>query len=79
MSLVDEAQVDAFISKIKASYGPYRHLEGEALQEVIFATKPSSGVCGTSIRRSVSFSLRIKHSLCHSIQVWRMNGVEVVV
>lgn len=54
MSLVDEAQVDAFIAKIKASYGPYRYLEGEALQEVIFATKPSSGVCGTSIRRYVS-------------------------
>ncbi|KAG6370756.1 GHMP kinase [Boletus reticuloceps] len=45
VSLVDEAQVDAFISKIKASYGPYRDLEGEALEEVIFATKPSSGVC----------------------------------
>ncbi|KAF8547429.1 galactokinase gal [Imleria badia] len=45
VSLVDEAQVDAFIAKIKARYGPYRDLEGEALQEVIFATKPSSGVC----------------------------------
>ncbi|KAG8213486.1 ribosomal protein S5 domain 2-type protein [Butyriboletus roseoflavus] len=45
VSLVNEAQVDAFISKIKASYSPYRDLEGEALQEVIFATKPSSGVC----------------------------------
>ena len=48
MSLVDESQVEAFISKMKASYGPYRDLEGEALQEVIFATKPSSGVCGMS-------------------------------
>jgi len=48
VSLVDEAQVDAFISMIKANYGPYRDLEGEALQEVIFATKPSSGVCGMS-------------------------------
>lgn len=54
MSLVDEVQVDAFISMIKASYGPYRDLEGEALQEVIFATKPSSGVCGMSTRRSLS-------------------------
>lgn len=55
MSLVDEIQVDAFISKMKASYGPYRDLEGEALQEVIFATKPSSGVCGMSIRRPFPF------------------------
>ena len=50
VSLVDESQVDAFIARIKAGYGPYRDLEGEALQEVIFATKPSSGVCGTSIQ-----------------------------
>ncbi|KAF9220410.1 galactokinase gal [Gyrodon lividus] len=45
VSLVDESQVDSFISKIKANYGPYRDLDGEALKEVIFATKPSSGVC----------------------------------
>ncbi|KAG9314775.1 GHMP kinase [Chiua virens] len=45
VSLVDESQVDAFIAKIKAKYGPYRNLEGDSLQEAIFATKPSSGVC----------------------------------
>lgn len=50
MSLVDEHQVDAFIAKIKAGYGPYQDLEGGALQELIFATKPSSGVCGALIR-----------------------------
>lgn len=48
VSLVDETQVDAFIAKIKAGYGPYLDLGGEELQQVIFATKPSSGVCGTS-------------------------------
>ncbi|KIJ60360.1 hypothetical protein HYDPIDRAFT_117268 [Hydnomerulius pinastri MD-312] len=45
VSLVDDSQVDSFIAKIKANYGPYRDLEGDALREVIFATKPSSGVC----------------------------------
>ncbi|KIJ13155.1 hypothetical protein PAXINDRAFT_170777 [Paxillus involutus ATCC 200175] len=45
VSLVDQSQVDSFIAVIKKNYGPYQHLEGEALQEVIFATKPSSGVC----------------------------------
>ncbi|KAF8119989.1 hypothetical protein EV363DRAFT_1408839 [Boletus edulis] len=62
VSLVDEAQVDAFISKIKASYGPYRDLEGEA------------GVCGTSIRWSIlCFHARL-NTLC-SIQVYSMKGV----
>ncbi|KAH7913500.1 ribosomal protein S5 domain 2-type protein [Hygrophoropsis aurantiaca] len=45
VSLVDATQVDSFIAKIKASYGPYKDLEGDALREVIFATKPSSGAC----------------------------------
>jgi galactokinase len=45
VSLVDENKVDEFIAKVKASYGPYKELEGTALHEVIFATKPSSGAC----------------------------------
>ncbi|EGO24235.1 hypothetical protein SERLADRAFT_361401 [Serpula lacrymans var. lacrymans S7.9] len=45
VSLVDETQVDSFIGKVKAAYPPYRDLEGDALHEVIFATKPSSGAC----------------------------------
>ncbi|EGN92375.1 hypothetical protein SERLA73DRAFT_65919 [Serpula lacrymans var. lacrymans S7.3] len=48
VSLVDETQVDSFIGKVKAAYPPYRDLEGDALHEVIFATKPSSGACGES-------------------------------
>lgn len=56
MSLVDESQVDAFIANIKARYAPYRDLEGEALHEVIFATKPSSGACGTSVSSSLRLS-----------------------
>jgi hypothetical protein len=43
---VSETEVEAFIAKIKNSYGPYKGLEGEKLHEVIFATKPSSGACG---------------------------------
>ncbi|TFK49794.1 Galactokinase [Heliocybe sulcata] len=46
VSLVAESEVDQFIAKIKAAYPPYKNLEGEALHEVIFATKPSSGAFG---------------------------------
>ncbi|EIN10114.1 Galactokinase [Punctularia strigosozonata HHB-11173 SS5] len=45
VSLVPESEVDSFIAKVKAAYPPYKGLEGEALHEVIFATKPSSGAC----------------------------------
>ncbi|PPQ63934.1 hypothetical protein CVT24_009109 [Panaeolus cyanescens] len=45
VSLVPEGKVDEFIQKIKATYAPYSGLEGSALNEVIFATKPSSGAC----------------------------------
>lgn len=48
VSLVAEDQVQQFITKIRDTYGPYRGLEGEALNEVIFATRPSSGACGRS-------------------------------
>lgn len=47
ISLVPEAIVDSFIAKVKETYGPYKDLEGDRLSEVIFATKPSSGACGT--------------------------------
>ncbi|KAK7006218.1 Galactokinase gal [Favolaschia claudopus] len=45
VSLVPEAQVDAFIKKVAETYPPYKGLEGEALSEVIFATRPSVGAC----------------------------------
>ncbi|KAJ3735757.1 GHMP kinase [Lentinula guzmanii] len=45
VSLVAEDNVDSFIKKVSATYGPYKGLHGEALDEVIFATKPSSGAC----------------------------------
>ncbi|KAL6301197.1 Galactokinase [Sparassis latifolia] len=45
VSLVAEDKVDEFISRIKAVYGPYKNLEGDALHDAIFATKPSSGAC----------------------------------
>ncbi|KDQ29635.1 hypothetical protein PLEOSDRAFT_1076334 [Pleurotus ostreatus PC15] len=47
VSLVPEAIVDSFIAKVKETYGPYKDLEGDRLGEVIFATTPSSGACGT--------------------------------
>lgn len=48
VSLVPEGKVDEFIQKIKETYGPYKDLEGSALNEVIFATKPGRGACGKS-------------------------------
>ena len=46
ISLVAENQVDNFIQKLKETYPPYKNLEGDALNEVIFATKPGRGACG---------------------------------
>ena len=46
MSLVAEDRVEAFISQVRKMYPPYKELGDEALSEVIFATKPSSGACG---------------------------------
>ncbi|KAG6873465.1 hypothetical protein C0995_015168 [Termitomyces sp. Mi166 len=46
VSLVAEDEVTSFIEQIKNAYVPYKSLEGEALGEVIFATRPSSGACG---------------------------------
>ena len=38
--------MDGFIQKLKETYPPYKNLEGDALYEVIFATKPGRGACG---------------------------------
>ena len=46
ISLVAENKVDDFIQKLKETYPPYKNLEGDALDKVIFATKPGSGACG---------------------------------
>ncbi|KAJ7340726.1 GHMP kinase [Mycena albidolilacea] len=45
VSLVPEAKVASFIKKVSETYAPYKGLEGEALSEVIFATRPSTGAC----------------------------------
>lgn len=45
VSLVSEGKVKDFIQKMKESYPPYEDLEGDALDEVIFATKPGRGAC----------------------------------
>ncbi|CAA7269550.1 unnamed protein product [Cyclocybe aegerita] len=45
VSLVREGEVEKFIQKVKEAYTPYKGLEGDALNEVIFATKPSRGAC----------------------------------
>ena len=48
VSLVVEDDVDAFIKRVSEAYAPYKELSGDALKEVIFATKPSSGASGKS-------------------------------
>ncbi|KAJ7447089.1 Galactokinase [Mycena galericulata] len=45
VSLVPETEVESFIKKVSETYPPYKGLEGDALSEVIFATRPSSGAC----------------------------------
>ncbi|KAJ6514730.1 Galactokinase [Mycena vulgaris] len=45
VSLVPEDEVDSFIKKVSETYPPYKGLEGDALSEVIFATRPSTGAC----------------------------------
>ncbi|KAJ7054482.1 hypothetical protein C8F01DRAFT_1324025 [Mycena amicta] len=45
VSLVPEDQVDSFIKKVAAAYPAYKGLEGDALSEVLFATRPSVGAC----------------------------------
>ena len=45
-----EDRVEGFIQKLVASYPAYQGLEGEALSQVIFATKPSPGACGELCR-----------------------------
>ncbi|KAF7337055.1 Galactokinase gal [Mycena venus] len=48
VSLVPESEVESFIKKVSETYPPYKGLEGDALSEVIFATRPSTGACGAS-------------------------------
>ena len=46
MSLVNETDVEHFVSELRRSYAGYQGLSPEALKEAIFATKPSSGAGG---------------------------------
>ena len=47
VSLVSENDVEGFKSKLRGGYPKYRGLTEEELNEVVFATKPSSGAFGT--------------------------------
>lgn len=46
VSLVSESKVGDFKNKLRAGYPRYRDLTEEELNEVVFATKPSSGAFG---------------------------------
>ncbi|KAI0248884.1 Galactokinase [Lactifluus subvellereus] len=45
ISLVAEDTVTQFIEELRGKYEPFKELDDEALAEVVFATKPSSGAC----------------------------------
>ncbi|KAF8646191.1 hypothetical protein AX16_007335 [Volvariella volvacea WC 439] len=45
VSLVKDDQVDAFVAKIRETYPAYKELSDEKFNEVVFATRPSSGAC----------------------------------
>ncbi|KAJ3867930.1 galactokinase gal [Lentinula novae-zelandiae] len=60
VSLVAEGDVNAFIKKVSATYGPYKGLQDTALREVIFATKPSSGACGEFLLTATASSAASK-------------------
>lgn len=65
--------MDDFIQKLKETYLPYKNLEGDALNEVIFATKPGSGACGKGLLRMRSFFF--SHSFFFKYLNWRRNVV----
>ena len=46
VSLVCESEVEGFKKRLKEGYPKYRGLTEEELNEVVFATKPSSGAFG---------------------------------
>jgi galactokinase len=54
VALVAEDQVPAFIEKIKVGYEEYKDLDEAAFGEAVFATKPSSGACGSCSLCSIS-------------------------
>ena len=47
VSLVRESEVEEFKKRLRGGYPKYRGLTGAELNEVVFATKPSSGAFGT--------------------------------
>lgn len=52
VSLVPESKVEEFKNKLREGYPKYQGLSEGDLNEVVFATKPSSGAFGTSHRNS---------------------------
>lgn len=47
ISLVPEDMVEGFIRQVREGYGPYKGVDEETFNEVVFATKPGRGACGT--------------------------------
>lgn len=53
VSLVSETKVEEFKKRLREGYPKYQGLTEEELNEVVFATKPSSGAFGTFARFGV--------------------------
>ena len=74
VSLVSESKVEEFKNKLKEGYPKYQGLAEEELNEVVFATKPSSGAFGTFF--SMGFC-RAHLSLIVNSQSLNCNGFSV--
>jgi len=46
VSLLNEADVPAFLHKLRKEYSPYRSLSDEQFAAAVFATKPGEGAFG---------------------------------
>ena len=53
VSLICESKVEEFKKKLKEGYMKYRGLTEETFNEVVFATKPSSGAFGMFTRARI--------------------------
>ena len=63
VSLVCESEVKEFKKRLKEGYPKYRGLTEEELNEVVFATKPSSGAFGTHSYGFLSSASGTEHEL----------------
>lgn len=74
VSLVAEDKVDRFIRQIQRTYQPYRHLDNDALQDAIFATKPGNGASGKHLSIQSNCCMKISDQLLFPGLVYKMDS-----